>query len=101
MRPLRGTSACTMASARVQQALSLSPTALAWLVEQGLLRAVVRVHPYPSWDNVRFDPVAVTALALDAPGELKAARQRAPVFRTPEVARASALGVVLRVNGVS
>jgi hypothetical protein len=90
-----------MASARVQQALSLSPTALAWLVEQGLLRAVARVHPYPSWDSVRFDPVAVTGLALDAPGELARARANAPVFRTSEVARASALGVVLRVNRIA
>lgn len=75
--------------------LTCTPAQLAYLVEQGLLRASVRKYPYPQWETVRFDLVSVVALR-SAPGELARARRSAPVFRVPEVERASAVGVLLR-----
>lgn len=93
----RAISLFTMSSAEAGEALDASPSVLAYLLEQGLLRAFVRGLS-PQWSGVWFDPVAVAMLAHGAPRELAAARLAAPCYRTLEMARACALGVALRIS---
>lgn len=98
MRPGTAGVVFSMSSAQAARALDVSPNTLACLVEAGMVRCVVRELPWPQWATVRFDGARIRELAA-LPGELAAARRAAPRFRVPEVARAEALGMVLRTLG--
>lgn len=94
MRPRTRQYVYSMSSADAGNALDCEPPVLAYLVAQGHLRAQIRMRPYPTWADVRFDPEAVRTV-LATPGELARARRAAPTWRTPSMARASALGALL------
>jgi len=94
VRPTTSHYVYSTTSAEAEAALECGPGALAYLVTQGLLAARVRTRPFPEWANVQFDTASVWALK-DLPGELARARAAAPLYRTGEVARASALGSLL------
>lgn len=100
-RPASGRSVPARFTLPPQQAcrlLDVSIPALALLVQEGLVYAAVRRLPYPQWDTCRLDEVSV-AWAAGLPGELARVRAAAPVYRSPEMAKASALGMVLRACG--
>lgn len=81
-------------AADAEEKLACEPPVLAYLVAVGLLHAHVPVRPWPRWERVCFDTASVWALR-DQPDVLASARRAAPVFRVPEIGRASALGAIL------